>query len=125
MPVHKIKGGYKFGKSGKTYRGKGAKKKAEIGESDLRQWIPGGEEEMKVWVVKHALTQGILEMDVERQSDDGKTVYGRAWNQSYRGQGIEWCKTKSAAIERAKEMRDKKIISLKKQIEKLENMRFE
>ena len=27
MPVHKAKGGYKFGKSGKTYRGKGAKKK--------------------------------------------------------------------------------------------------
>lgn len=29
MPVHKVKGGYKFGKSGKTYRGKGAKKKAQ------------------------------------------------------------------------------------------------
>lgn len=29
IPVHKVKGGYKFGKSGKTYRGKGAKKKAQ------------------------------------------------------------------------------------------------
>lgn len=29
MPVRKVKGGYKFGKSGKTYRGKGAKKKAQ------------------------------------------------------------------------------------------------
>lgn len=29
MPVHKVKGGYKFGKSGKTYRGKGAKKKVQ------------------------------------------------------------------------------------------------
>lgn len=29
MPVHKVKGGYKFGKSGKTYRGKGAKKKEQ------------------------------------------------------------------------------------------------
>lgn len=29
MPVQKTKGGYKFGKSGKTYRGKGAKKKAQ------------------------------------------------------------------------------------------------
>ena len=28
MPVHKVKGGYKWGKSGKTYRGKGAKSKA-------------------------------------------------------------------------------------------------
>lgn len=29
MPVHKVKGGYKFGKSGKLYRGKSAKKKAQ------------------------------------------------------------------------------------------------
>lgn len=29
MPVHKAKGGYKFGKSGKLYRGNGAKQKAE------------------------------------------------------------------------------------------------
>lgn len=29
MPVRKVKGGYKFGKSGKTYRGKGAKSKAQ------------------------------------------------------------------------------------------------
>lgn len=29
MPIHKVKGGYKFGKSGKAYRGKGAKKKAQ------------------------------------------------------------------------------------------------
>lgn len=29
MPVHKVKGGYKFGKTGKVYKGKGAKRKAE------------------------------------------------------------------------------------------------
>lgn len=29
MPVHKVKGGYKFGKSGNLYRGKGAKQKAQ------------------------------------------------------------------------------------------------
>ena len=28
MPVRKAKGGYRWGKSGKVYRGKGAKKKA-------------------------------------------------------------------------------------------------
>lgn len=27
MPVRKVKGGYKWGKSGKVYRGKGAKAK--------------------------------------------------------------------------------------------------
>lgn len=29
MPVHKKDGGYQWGKSGKVYKGKGAKKKAE------------------------------------------------------------------------------------------------
>lgn len=29
MPVRKVKGGYRFGKSGKLYRGKGAKQKAQ------------------------------------------------------------------------------------------------
>lgn len=29
MTLHKVKGGYRFGKSGKIYRGKGEKKKAE------------------------------------------------------------------------------------------------
>ncbi|GAG87619.1 unnamed protein product [marine sediment metagenome] len=28
MPVQKAKGGYRYGRSGKVYRGKGAKKKA-------------------------------------------------------------------------------------------------
>ena len=29
MPVRKVSGGYKFGKGGKLYKGKGAKKKAQ------------------------------------------------------------------------------------------------
>ena len=29
MPLRKVSGGYKFGKSGKLYKGKGAKKKAQ------------------------------------------------------------------------------------------------
>lgn len=28
MPVRKVKGGYRYGKTGKIYRGKGAKQKA-------------------------------------------------------------------------------------------------
>ncbi len=80
---------------------------------------------MKVYITKYALSQGIFEMDVERQSEDGKLVCGKSWNQSYHGQGVEWCKTKAEAIARAEEMRQKKIASLKKQIEKLEKMKFE
>lgn len=80
---------------------------------------------MRVWITKYALSTGIFEMDVESQSEDGKAVYGKAWNQCFHGQGVEWCKTKAAAIARAEEMRNKKITSLKKQIDKLENMKFE
>jgi len=29
MPVHRVKGGWQWGKHGKIYHGKGAKKKAE------------------------------------------------------------------------------------------------
>lgn len=79
---------------------------------------------MKVWITKYALTKGIFEMDVESQSEDGKVVYGKAWNQCFHGQGVDWCKTKAAAIARAEEMRNKKITSLKNQIEKLEEMKF-
>ena len=80
---------------------------------------------MKVWITKYALTRGIFEMDIESQSEDGKSVYGKAWNQCYHGQGIEWCKTKAAAIARAEEMRRKKITSLKKKIGQLEGLKFE
>lgn len=80
---------------------------------------------MKVWITKYALSTGIFEMDVEMQSEDGKTVYGKSWEQIFRGQGVEWCKTKAEAIARGEEMKKKKIDSLKKQIEKLEKMKFE
>ncbi len=80
---------------------------------------------MKVYVTKYALTKGIFEMNVESQSEDGKSVFGKAWDQFYHGQGLEWCKDKASAIARAEEMRQKKIASLKKQIKKLEAMQFE
>lgn len=80
---------------------------------------------MKVWITKYALTKGVFEMDVERQSEDGKSVYGKAWDQCYHGQGAEWHGSKGSAIARAEEMRKKKIASLEKQIKKLEKIRFE
>lgn len=80
---------------------------------------------MKVWITKHALTRGIFEMEVESQSEDGTVVYGKSWNDCYYREGREWHKIKESAIQKAEEMRQKKIASLKKQIEKLEEMRFE
>lgn len=80
---------------------------------------------MKVWIAKYSLTKGIFEAEVE--DCGGGMVSGKSngFPVCYHGQGIEWCKTKAAAIARAEEMRKKKISSLKNQIDKLEKMKFD
>ena len=80
---------------------------------------------MKVWITKYALTDGIIEAEGE--------PYGLEWVSASWDNGChcndfeqgEWFDTKERAIKKAEEMRQKKIESLKKQIEKLERMRFE
>lgn len=79
---------------------------------------------MKVYITKYALSDGILEKDAEEcdrfpgmiRTDDGA---------HFHGEGKDWTRTKEAAVVRAQEMKSKKIKSLKKQIEKLERMKFE
>ena len=81
---------------------------------------------MKVWITKYALTDGII-------YTEGIEMLGGIWvtdEKVYLGRnhffvGNEYCKTKEQAIQKAEEMRQEKIASLKKQIEKLERMRFE
>ena len=80
---------------------------------------------MKVWITKYALTDGIIEADAELC---GLDIISASWDNGIRCnnfKGEEWWSTKKNAIEKAEEMRQKKITSLKKQIEKLEEMRFE
>ena len=80
---------------------------------------------MKVWITKYALTDGIIEAEGEPY---GLEWVSASWDSGYRcgdfEQG-EWFDTKERAIKKAEEMRQKKIASLKNQIEKLERMRFE
>ena len=79
---------------------------------------------MKVYITKYALSDGILEKEAEEcdrflgmiRTDDGA---------HFHGEGKDWTRTKEAAVARAQEMKTKKIKSLKKQIEKLERMKFE
>lgn len=79
---------------------------------------------MKVYITKYALSDGILEKEAEECdrfpgmiiTDDGA---------HFHGEGKNWTRTKEAAVARAQEMKAKKIKSLKKQIEKLERMKFE
>lgn len=80
---------------------------------------------MKVYITKYALTDGIIEADAEllgmdiisASQDDGTRCdifeSEECWHQ------------KNNAVEKAEEMSQKKIASLKKKIEKLEDMKFE
>ena len=86
---------------------------------------------MKVWITKYALSEGIKEVEAELCLDTDKTgnmikcelISG--FNSYFHGEGRDWHKTREAAIKKAEEMRQKKIESLKKQLQKLEKMRFE
>lgn len=81
---------------------------------------------MKVWITKYALTKGIIEADGELTSSDSVSILNRGLSLPthwfYKG---DWHSNMQSAIMRAEEMRQKKIESLKKQIKKLERMRFE
>lgn len=79
---------------------------------------------MKVWITKYALTTGIFEMTAEITEHGSAYDMHSSFPTYYHGEGKEWHKTKESAIARAEEMRQKKIASLKKQIEKLEGIKF-
>lgn len=81
---------------------------------------------MNVWITKYALTVGIIEADGALMSSDFVSILScdlplpTYW--FYKG---DWYSDKQSAIQKAEEMRREKIESLKKQIKKLEEMRFE
>ena len=58
MPVHKIQGGYQYGKTGKKYYGKDAKKKAKAQELAIR--LSGYKESSKRKTVRHDDTSAEL-----------------------------------------------------------------
>lgn len=84
---------------------------------------------MKVWITKHALTSGIEEIDSEDMksfSIDGTYLSFRRMDGSLpETYSINnWYYDKDSAVARADKMRREKIESLKKQIKKLEDMKF-
>ncbi len=88
---------------------------------------------MKVWITKYALTDGIIEAEIIEQwnvRNDPVCVMAKYLCQSqnsnkYILDSDDFCFDYECAIQKAEEMRQKKIANLKKQIEKLEGMRFE
>ena len=80
---------------------------------------------MKAYITQYALSRGIYEIEAKATSFDymirecGGLHIGVTYHKPH------WHETREAAIEQAEKMRVKKIESLKKQIEKLEKLKFE
>lgn len=75
---------------------------------------------MKVWITKYALTRGLFQTEATDLGDEMIETE----NQTYFHKN-EWAKSKDEAIIIAELKRRNKIASLKKQLNKLEKMRFE
>ena len=87
---------------------------------------------MKVWITKYALTDGIIEGEViekhtirENPVETKIRYFCRSKDGDQYLDGGDFCFTYELAVQKAEEMRQKKISSLKNQIEKLEEVRFE
>jgi hypothetical protein len=82
-----------------------------------------------VWITKYAMTKGIekkeailsLELWPSGSTVEVKYTYNTAY---FHSEGKDWHRTEASALSRAEEMRLAKIASLKKQIAKLEKMKF-
>lgn len=80
---------------------------------------------MKVFITKYALSTGIQEVEAEPFRDSGMVWWKEGgWEQSAHGEGREWHRTIESAINKACDMRIRKIASLEKQIEKLRKLEF-
>lgn len=84
---------------------------------------------MQIWITKYALTTGIFVTEAE---DDFDSLVGDAINVIQKGacNGHQlyfrgnWHTTEEKAIAKAEKMKKLKIISLKKQIKKLQKLEF-
>jgi hypothetical protein len=85
---------------------------------------------MKIFVTKYALSEGILEAEAEDLNPAYKDmvivkgVPGKTYDQYFHGEGKNWHRDIQSARARAAKMVVSKIISLKKQISKLEAIVF-
>ena len=78
---------------------------------------------IKVWISKCALSRGIHEIETTEPRNNLEIVRD-GWDYCH-GDGREWHRTRAGAIAKAEEMRLAKIASLKKQIAKLEKLKFD
>lgn len=86
----------------------------------------------KFYISKYALSTGIKEVEgfIHATIGDGDMLVcpcqkPRCGNEIYHGNGLDWHETREGAVAKAEQMRTKKIAALRKQIERLEKMRFD
>lgn len=75
----------------------------------------------QVWISKFALTTGLYTAMAELLPGELAMVFGGhgTFDSCLRGEGLEWHRSREAAIVRADQLRDAKIASLRRQISKL------
>jgi hypothetical protein len=86
-----------------------------------------------IWVTRYALSSGIFSVEADIKTSNSDGADGPTTASFKREQDVwniyvhkpDWYRTREDAVKRANEMRRKKIISLKRQIEKLEALTFE
>lgn len=81
---------------------------------------------MKAYITKYALTGGIFSVEAEVCENVSPNMIKHRHNgfDTY-AHGNDWHRTWESAVERAEEMRLKKIESLKKSIAKMERLKWE
>jgi hypothetical protein len=77
---------------------------------------------MKVWITKYCLTKGIIEEEVQPCDNPDLILRGRFDYMG--GRGTDWHTDLDAAVERANNVRAARLLSLKRKIAKLQELRF-
>ena len=77
---------------------------------------------MKIWNSKYALTEGLIEQEGEEVGDSMVKVGPCTY---LHGEDKEWHRTRESAAARAEVMRKAKIASVRKQLARLEALRFD
>lgn len=78
----------------------------------------------KFYTTKYALSSGIKE--VEGEVSERMLMIKSEWGTDYHhGEGKDWHRTRVGAIARAEAMREAKRVSLKKQMDRLDKLKFE
>lgn len=81
--------------------------------------------EKKIFVFKYALTRGIIEVDAEIKQGTHEEYAQVEDRIGFIWLNRDYVHTKEEALKKAEDMRFKRIESLKKQIVKLEKMKFD